>query len=281
MSTRKSALLEFFLGRTTFCEWFCTFPCHWLTALSLQVITELSGPRCKSSALPSINANTQTQRLLLEVIRSAAWSDNRSTAWSIWIHSSSGDYPKWVKWGEGYKQAFFNQADRNAIVYLCRAWLTETLELQQNGRGRGQRESSCLTVIILSKVGGVLALQQFHWGKSEASHSPLYRAEDSDTHTIPFDKLRPVGNKVAVVCTAVWVLVTSRCTQAHSRNSFGVLTSTPPPPARDYNQHESRSSPDLPELHFIIYHFNKLTSAPCRGTRVLGSRCLTLLAARC
>lgn len=40
------------------------------------------------------------------------------------------------------------------------------------------------------------------------------------------------------------------------------------PPALDYNQRESRSRP---EFHFIIYHFNKSTSAPCRGMRVLGS----------
>lgn len=66
------------------------------------------------------------------------------------------------------------QADGNAVVYLCRAWQTETLEQVQSVRRRGKRESICLTVIILSKVEGVLALQQFHCSKSEPSHSPLY-----------------------------------------------------------------------------------------------------------
>lgn len=66
------------------------------------------------------------------------------------------------------------QADGNAVVYLCRAWHTETLEQQWSGRRRGQRESSCLTVIILSKVEGVLELQQFHCSKLEPTHSPLW-----------------------------------------------------------------------------------------------------------
>lgn len=68
----------------------------------------------------------------------------------------------------------------------------------------GAEESSCLTVIILSKAEGVLALQPFHCSKLEPSHSPPCGGGGwggSDTHTIPSDKLRPVGNKVAAVGT--------------------------------------------------------------------------------
>lgn len=84
------------------------------------------------------------------------------------------------------------------------------------GVGVRQRESSCLAVIILSKVEGVFALQHFPLQQVGTLCTGVGRRPQgvggggvwgvcvggcTDTHTIPFDKLRPVGNKVAAVGT--------------------------------------------------------------------------------
>lgn len=82
------------------------------------------------------------------------------------------------------------------------------------GGGGGQRESSCLAVIILSRVEGVFALQHFPLQQVGTLCTGVGRRPRgvgvgvggegggcTDSHTIPFDKLRPVGNKVAEVGT--------------------------------------------------------------------------------
>lgn len=83
-----------------------------------------------------------------------------------------------------------------------------TAEWEKEWGAGGQRESSCLAVIILSKVEGVFALQRFplqHVGTLCTGVGRRPRGVGvgvvgcTDTHTIPFDKLRPVGNKVAAV----------------------------------------------------------------------------------
>lgn len=57
---------------------------------------------------------------------------------------------------------------------------------------------------VLSR--GVLALEQFHcscWYSSQTTLS-LFMKGSSDMCGIPFDKLRPVGNKATVVATELW-----------------------------------------------------------------------------
>lgn len=124
----------------------------WLTVLSSPLITDkvaLSGPHCKSAAPSSINASTQTQRLLLEVIRTAAWSDKRSSAWSVWICSS------WENIQSGWNEETDKPAclpgrrKRRCLFMPAMAHWNPPSNCRR-GEGGGQRESSCLTVIILS-----------------------------------------------------------------------------------------------------------------------------------
>lgn len=116
------------------------------------------------------------------------------------------------------------QTDGNAVFYLCWAWHTKPLkqlwEWEEEGAAETQLYDSDDSV--LSR--GVLALEHFHCSSLDPQPvcPDLWGGGGTDMHRIPFDKLRPVGNKVAVVGAELWHAAVN---QVHRLfNSFGDLT---------------------------------------------------------
>lgn len=170
------------------------------------------------------------------------------------------------------------QADGNAVFYLCRAWHTNPLKQLGVWEREGAEEKQLFDsdYSVLSRE--VLALEQFHRCCSGPSLSlsdapslslttrlSLVVRGSPDTHTIPFDKLRPLGNKIAVVGTALWhtavnqvpglltVFVTSRWSPLSRPFTVSPLpTSTLPSllcsRPRIWNGVSQEAPPDLPEF---------------------------------
>lgn len=117
------------------------------------------------------------------------------------------------------------QTDGNAVFYLCWAWHTKPLKQLREWEKEGAEETLLFDSDYSVLSRGVIALEQFHCScldLSPTTRLSLVMRGSSDMHRIPFDKLRPVGNKVAVVGAELWHTAANQVPGL--LNSFGDLT---------------------------------------------------------
>lgn len=99
------------------------------------------------------------------------------------------------------------QADGNSVFYLCWAWHTNPPKQLGEWEREGAEETQLFDSDYSLLSRDLLALELFHCsclGLSLTTRLSLVMRGSPDTHRIPFDKLRPLGNKIAVVGTELW-----------------------------------------------------------------------------